>query len=163
MFVRKNLVFALLTLSGISIGCVQSKTEPAYFADLVIVYGKVTLDGNPVSGATITFIPADMSQSGGIGTGVTVISGDYDLTTPQPGSLESQPKGIVPGNYKVTITKLQMPDGSPVPEGTDDAMAMAMDAREAIPAKYSDSDKTELLVEVDHTSPFVQNFELKSE
>lgn len=163
MFIRKNLVFALMTLCGLSIGCSQSDTEPAFFADLVIVNGKVTIDGNPVSGATVNFIPADLSQSGGIGTGVTVITGDYDLITPQPGSLESQPKGIIPGTYKVTITKLQMPDGSPVPEGTDDAMAMAMDAREAIPEKYSDPEKTELLVEVDHTSPFVQNFELQRE
>ncbi len=163
MFGRKYFTLLLFTLFGMSIGCAQSETEPAYFADLVIVNGKVTMDGTPLSGANVTFIPADLSQSGGTGTGITSASGDYDLITPHPGSLEAQPKGIVPGTYKVTITNLQMPDGSPVPQGTDDAMAMAMDAKEAIPEKYSDSEKTELIVKVDHSSPFVQNFELKSQ
>jgi hypothetical protein len=63
----------------------------------VPVTGTVTLDGQPVAGANVSFSPT--SGGGKAAVGTTDASGKFTLTTMKSGD------GAVPGAYLVTITK----------------------------------------------------------
>jgi hypothetical protein len=58
--------------------------------------GKVTLDGKPLAGATVAFVPG--SNGGQKATGTTEKDGTFKLTT---GGKEA----ALPGEYKIVITK----------------------------------------------------------
>lgn len=69
------------------------------------VSGTVTLGGTPVAGATVTFHPSVASEpgqpaQGNAAFGLTNAQGQFQLTT-----FDSN-DGAVPGDYKVTVTKL---------------------------------------------------------
>jgi hypothetical protein len=63
----------------------------------VKVQGIVTLDGRPVDGATVSFMP--LEEGGRNATGLTGSDGVFNLTTDNTGD------GAVPGSYKVVISK----------------------------------------------------------
>jgi len=90
---RTLTIITLLTALSFVMGCGKPylKTEP--------VQGMVTLDGAPLSGASLMFTP-----KGGVGTasyGLTDAEGKYKLQT-----LQGLPDaGTTPGEYVVTITK----------------------------------------------------------
>ena len=63
----------------------------------VPVRGRVTLDGAPLPGATVTFSPK--SPEGRTAAGMTNENGEFILTTIRAGD------GAVPGEYGVAITK----------------------------------------------------------
>jgi len=153
---RRLLILSFALLAG----CSTSKSEPEYLADLVGVTGKVTVNGRPLAGASVTFFPASLDQSGETATAVTDESGQYQLVTARAGGLDAQAAGALPGSYKVTISRLTMPDGSAVPPGTTDADAMALGAREALPPQLSDYEKTKQLVEIEALPSFTHDFEL---
>ncbi len=66
---------------------------------LVAVRGVVTLDGQPVEGASVTFSPEE--DSGKAAGGLTDSEGVFDLTTFSEGD------GALPGDYRVTVTKTE--------------------------------------------------------
>ena len=78
------------------------------------VEGIVTLDGQPLEGALVTFRPE--TPDGKVAVGQTDATGKYTLTTdgglPQKGALE--------GEYKVTVTKIETTE---VPRPTSLAIA----------------------------------------
>ena len=67
--------------------------------------GTVTLDGAPVEGATVTFIP-DARDDGAIKNayGTTDANGKFTLSTPVSGT---KTDGAVLGRHQVTITKIK--------------------------------------------------------
>lgn len=70
------------------------------------VSGTVTINGQPLQGATLNFLSADGSRSA---VGETDARGRYELTTFAPGD------GAVPGEYRVAIMKYElMVDGAPI-------------------------------------------------
>ncbi|GAA4420522.1 carboxypeptidase-like regulatory domain-containing protein [Bremerella cremea] len=75
------------------------------------VEGTVTLDGEPVEGATIMFSPVVRGE-GAPANGFTDAQGHYELTVVQPGEgLSSQVNGgTLPGEYRVTIAKATAAD-----------------------------------------------------
>lgn len=79
-------ILALAFLIG-SFGC-GSSGKP------VKVAGTVTLDGAPLEGVTVMFIPA---KEGRQATGITDSDGKFELTT-----IKSH-DGALPGEYKVTV------------------------------------------------------------
>jgi hypothetical protein len=83
------LCLALAALAGCPGGGTGVGTVP--------VTGTVTLDGSPVSGASVAFSPK--SADGRAAAGVTDASGRFELTTVAGGD------GAMPGSYAVTITK----------------------------------------------------------
>lgn len=85
------LVVCLFSLAGL-VGC-GSGSE----IDTVPVTGKVTLDGDPVEGATVTFVP-DIPK-GHTAVGRTNRGGAYTLMTMEPGD------GALPGSYRITVRK----------------------------------------------------------
>jgi hypothetical protein len=71
----------------------------------VAVKGMVKLDGNPLAGATVTFMPT--GDSGRPATGETDRNGVFHLT-----SLRKD-DGAFPGDYRVVVTKIQAIDPPP--------------------------------------------------
>ena len=94
--------------------------------ELMEVTGTVTLDGEPLSNASVIFSPQPGSKGTGA-NGVTDSNGKYTLKH------QSDTLGIEPGKYYVTFSKWAMADGSPIPEGKT---AADVEAKDIIPKKY---------------------------
>lgn len=136
----------LLLTAALLTGCGGGDNGPEYAEHLVTASGTVTSAGAPLPGATVTFHP---SGAGGVtASGVTDAEGRYRLYTAVPGASADDTLGAVVGDYKVTVSRILMPDGSPVPAGTTPADAMAEDATESLPPRYSDPETTELTMSV---------------
>ncbi|WP_417388437.1 carboxypeptidase-like regulatory domain-containing protein [Gimesia sp.] len=100
------------------------------------VSGTITLDGQPLTQASVTFQP----QSGAPSVGMTDASGKYELAyTPDT-------KGAIPGQHTVRISKMGEP-GSP------------NDTEDQVPAKFNQNSK--LTAEVKEGENTV-NFDLDS-
>jgi hypothetical protein len=134
-------VFGLALLLGA--GCGDSP---------VPVRGTVTLDGTPVAGALVLFLP-----EGGTGrqaSGQTGSDGSFQLTT------SSSNDGALRGKYKVVV---QYSEGPEAPPGGNvkDVMLGLEKAQKAkrpppkyvIPERYSNPEKTELRQEVPANGP----------
>ena len=88
--VRSGVVTACMVLFVLA-GCGRQADEPAP------VEGKITQEGEPVANATITFTPED--GKGRRATGMSGADGTFKMTTRNTGD------GVVPGAYKVTVSK----------------------------------------------------------
>lgn len=84
--------FFLAVTAAILAGCSSGGSRPA----TAPVSGTVTLNGQPLEGATVVFMGEGASQAA---SGKTDASGKYQLTTFEPND------GAVIGNHQVTITK----------------------------------------------------------
>lgn len=98
----------------------KSEADP----DVVPATGTVTLDGKPLEGASVTF-----TGPGQGGTGVTDAAGKYEITHFRAG------KGVRPGDYSVSITKVVMADGTPIPAGTESAAELI--TKDMVPQQYN--------------------------
>lgn len=107
---------------------------------LVPVEGTVTLDGQPLEGAYVQFHPVGETRGTGAAAN-TGAEGRYELIAPD------RSKGAPVGQYRVTISKLVMPDGSPY-SAADGLAPMDSPAREAVPEPYSDFERTVLVATV---------------
>lgn len=105
---------------------------------LVPASGTITIDGQPGANAAIAFIPQGSAPGNG-GTALTDASGKFEIATPQG------KKGLAPGSYKVTVSRRLNPDGSPPDPNTP---PMESSAKESLPVKFTDRDKTELTATV---------------
>lgn len=120
-------------------GCGEA-TNP----NLVPVVGTITLDGQPLVGASVTLVGAGTNTSEG-GTGITDAAGKYEISHFRAG------KGAMPGDYKVVINKMVLPDGSPIPTGTMSAAELGI--RDIIPPRYSSYSNTMLKATVTKDGP----------
>lgn len=118
-------------LLSVTLGCGGSD---ANLPPLVPVTGTITMDGKALESASVTFIPVGATRGNGA-TGYTDSNGKYELATP------GGDKGAPVGQYKVLLSKMVMPDGSPY-RGESGVAPMDSPAREVLPAKYSDYDQT---------------------
>jgi hypothetical protein len=97
----------------------------------VPVEGKVTAKGVPVAHATVSFLPADgTAGEGGIGT--TDADGRFTLTGSRQGD-----SGVVPGKYKVVISRYIDRDGTVLKDYIQADNPLAV---ESVPAPYSSTD-----------------------
>ena len=88
-----NLAVSILVTVGIVLtGCSNSSRARTY-----PVTGTVTLQGKPVAGAAITFVPT--GNEGEAASAITDSNGKYALTTWRAGD------GARPGEYRVKISK----------------------------------------------------------
>jgi len=101
---------------------------------LTPVAGTVTLDGNPVAEAKVTFVPQVETKGNG-GWALTDSTGKYSLKTPQGAA------GVPDGQYKVTVSLRRNPDGT-LPKA--DEPPIESKARETLPPIYSSESKTTL-------------------
>jgi hypothetical protein len=112
------------------------------------VAGKVTLNGDPVAGAKVTFFDA-AGQAAQYGA-VTKDDGTYEV-----------PK-IDPGTYKVTVKKLVARPGVKVPENTPlELLEGSGQATNSLPAEYADPKTTKLTATAAAGDKSEVNLELK--
>jgi hypothetical protein len=90
---------------------------------LVPVTGKVLLNGQPIAGVSLNFVPRDQTKGTGA-FGGTLPDGSYELMH------RTREKGVEAGTYYVTFSRYAMPDGSPIPEGQNLA---DVGAKESLP------------------------------
>ena len=109
------------------LGCGAGTSEK-----LVSVTGTVMLDGAPLDGATVAFIPAKSKQPQP-SWGYSDAAGNYQLKTPEGKT------GISLGEYRIVVSKLVQKDGSPIPKGSQTAAA---DGLELVPFPHSDPRQT---------------------
>ncbi len=109
MSLRVGIVVAVVAVSGLS-GCGGGPK-------LVPVSGTVTLNGKPFRDAEITFVPDPSNKLGLPGLDKTGPEGNYMAMT------EGR-RGLVPGKYKVFVTKVTL-NASKVPAEFKDDPHMA--------------------------------------
>lgn len=132
-------LFFLLTLC---IGC-DSENGPA----TVPVTGSVTWKGDPVEGALVVFLPENSSGDSMLGAQAETDSeGNFQLETYTGGS--NLKAGIQPGNYKVTVTKLEV------------VQDMRRKPKNLLPAKYAETRTTDLTATVSESGEQSFAFEL---
>jgi hypothetical protein len=105
---------------------------------LVPVEGVITLDGKPLSGADIMFVPQGETKGQG-GVARSDASGKFQLL-----SQDRKLKGAPVGDYRVVMNKLVKPDGS---DFVPDPNSGPMDTggfKELLPPAYSDMGQTQL-------------------
>ncbi|HET6425855.1 MAG TPA: carboxypeptidase-like regulatory domain-containing protein [Planctomycetaceae bacterium] len=135
-------------------GCGDSAPKVKH-PDRTKVSGTVTLKGTPVEGATVTLHPV---QKGNGAFGITDASGKFTV-----GTFEKT-DGAVPGDYKISVRKLEAATGGAQPAPGDpgyDPAAKPTEPKHLLPAKYLDFNKSGLDVKVG-TEP-ITNLELKLE
>jgi len=127
--------------------------------DLTRVRGTVTLEGKPLVGAVVSFHP--VSKDGGVALGATDRFGHFGMKTPGLGN------GVVPGEYRVTVTKLaseeKMMDPDEAKQYTSQTGKLPPSPKvtNLVPAKFASSETSGLsaTVKPGATTPF--QFDLK--
>jgi hypothetical protein len=133
----------------VSFGC--GKTKVTVSTDLV--EGVVTLDGQPVAGATVTFTPVK-DGAGAPATGMTDSTGKYALTAIGTGMAGAKPgAGTLPGEYYVGVLKDEMPsvpgsgqEGYQAPQ--TDQVPLAPTMKHVVPEQFNDPQKSGIKVTV---------------
>lgn len=139
-------LLGLIAMISVVAGCSGGKPMPDFVEHLVPTQGKVTMKGKPLEGAVVAFHPADSTSEAIPAFGGTDAAGAYELKTMAVGH-GPQP-GVVAGNYIVTISKIVMKDGSPIPADMTTADAEAEGAREVIPARFTNPERSPLKTQV---------------
>ncbi len=153
--------YSILVCCGLLLGCGSNPEPPEFSQKLVPVMGKVTWKGDPLAGATVRFFPPDPGK-GGLepAEATTDEGGNYTLYTMMgSGASQEDRTGALPGEYKVLISKIVRPDGSPLPPDMTEADALAEGAKQLLPPKYSDGERTTLRETVKPDASAI-NFEL---
>lgn len=132
------LLLSMFVCLGVTLGCSGNAMLP--------VEGTITLDGKPLDGAAISFVPA---EGGRPCSGQTDAQGHFTLASYVAGD------GVPPGEYKVTVVKLdarRQAEAAPVEEGAADDQQVMGNIEQAVkfltPLKYSSPATTDLKVDV---------------
>jgi len=159
----KRIAFSIFTFFlTMLIGCGSNLTK---------VTGKVTLDGQPVEGASVTF--TQKSNPSIMSIGKTDANGVYSVVTFKGG--DKAIKGANPGEYVVSIVKKEE-DGPPkkdtsemtIQEKVNYEMSLTSGSMMKkkfiyhVPQKYEVADRSGLTVEVPAKGSIVKDFELDS-
>ena len=139
----------LLALLLSAVGCGDSKFK---FAP---VEGRVTLDGQPVASARVTFMPQTSRTDGEAGpysTGETDADGRYSLSTTD----ETSRNGAVVGSHRVIIPPRR---AHLDPSKLDTEI---IDAPETIPTNYTHYRRTPLTMDVPANGTSAADFSLES-
>ena len=133
MSLRKFLTLGIVV--GVSTCFAGCGGAPDDAPETVAAKGTVTVDGKPMPGLSVAFIPA----SGKLATGETDDQGNFTLTTNQPGD------GAVVGSYSVAVNH--------IPEEVSEAMPGMDGYKKPEPPpfarKYTDAQTSGLTATVD--------------
>lgn len=136
-----------LSLLILSAGCGGSINADYSQLDLIDVSGTVTLDGQPLSGATVAFETRD----GTFSSGVTDESGAFDLM------FNTEQSGCLPGDK---IVRIQIKTDSENPdEESEEEGGTGNQPQIKIPEQYNKKSTLEVTVDANHTT---FEFDLKS-
>lgn len=129
------------------------------------VTGKVTLKGQPVADARLTFAPVDEKKEGAqAAAGKTDANGVYTLVS----TVNDKDSGALPGQYKVAISKKYI-DGNPSEEEQEEMRKKALESggltsfkqKESLPKEYTSLGTTPLTATVEEKEENVIDFQLK--
>ena len=129
------------------------------FPETHAVTGVVMHQGNPVEGATVTLVPSD--PKGRSASGVTDAEGKFAATSYF--SPEHQPKGALPGDYAITVSKVEireLPEGL-TPEEAQAAFAELGPPKNLLPNAYRSPNTSGLKVTVGDAPPEPLTLELE--
>ena len=141
--------FSLCVLVGAAVVVGLAGCAPTSDVGASTVTGTVTLNGAPVEGATVSFVPAD--DAGKIAAGTTDAQGKFTLTTVKAGD------GAVPGAYNVAISKVEgavAAGGAMTEESRQASMPGAgrapapVEVKDLLPTKYKSAKDSGLTAEV---------------
>ena len=140
-----NALSLSLVLNCAFMGCSESVKKPEW-PDAVPVTGTVTMDGEPLGEAIVIYIP-DGGTVGQGGTGMTEANGKYLLSSQNDkGETVS---GVIPGKYRVAISRMVKPDGSVwTPDATNSTGPATVGAREELAMEYSDPRSSIWLIDI---------------
>ena len=124
------------------IGCGSSGDEwTAKRPAVVPASGKLTFNGGPVEGATISLAP-DPPRDGVPGAfAVTDSDGEFELITFPPDA------GVVPGKYKVSVTKVEAAAAAPDSADHDQPRSKST-AKALLPPKFADAATSGLMLDI---------------
>ena len=117
--------WCVLAVAIVATGCGRS-------GPVLPVNGIVTMDGQPLDGAAVTFYPEEGSRTMG-GTARTGTDGKFVIL----GAKGEQ--GLVAGKYKVTVSKMK---GGPVTDEPTLAAVTEAELKSDLPAIYSNPART---------------------
>jgi hypothetical protein len=148
-----------LLLLYLGVGCEVREPEPAAPPGprLYPVHGTITVDGKPLAGAVVAFVPS-FSDRGTHSVGETRADGSYELVH------RGRP-GAARGDYRVVISYIVGPDGGKptnIPFALNEPVPPPIyeGSRELVPPRYSNFSKTELRAIVEPGGPPI-DFALK--
>jgi len=128
---------AIVAMVLVIVGCTRGSG-----VQTVPVSGKVTYKGQPVEGATISFMPEGETRPA---TAISGPGGAYRLMT-----LDAA--GAMPGHYTVVIRKSDIPTESTKAVSMEEALKLNSrpppQPKELLPAKYADAARSPLKFEV---------------
>lgn len=136
-------VWNVLLVLPLIVGCGGGPSGPVYKTVPASGTVKEKEGDKPVAGALVQFIPLD-AKTGGGAVGMTDAEGKFELVT---GSGDKAKKGVTPGKYKVTISLMVKPDGSPIPPDPTKPPAMVAGI-EALSQQFSNPGMSKLVAEV---------------
>jgi hypothetical protein len=152
---------------GVIAGCAGGGGEEDSYA-LVPVEGKLTLDGRPLEGATITFNASQGNNPPTNGGDITGADGSFSA------KYRNRP-GLAPGSYKITVhqPRAALPGKPPPPDLDPYMMTLAIEsgskrkvgrkpAAADQPWPYSEIDRTPLSHQVSPKGDVDLVFDLKS-
>lgn len=152
--VRRCFVTGLVLLLA---GCSATNSIDYGKVTLVSVSGTVTLDGQPLPGALVTF---ENEESGTMSFARTNSSGSYTL------QFDSDKDGVTPGKKRVrfstvrTMLGLRGEEGAEVGESSTEGEGKSGEKKELVPECYNG--KSTLIIEVTPDSSTI-DFDLKSD
>ncbi len=167
---RRFLAASTLLLASI-LGC-GSYGSPDFLGQLAPVTGTVKVNGEPMAGVQVTFVPYQgirgnkADQSVRLATAVTDEAGKYTLLTPPGGAIDQKELqkyiGILPGKYAATFSCWVLPDGKPwaVADNPQQSPVM-MGAVEKLPPQLGNPMTTPHVVDIKSNGNFSMDFELK--
>ena len=129
--------------------CGSGCGEKGDIVGLVDVAGKITYNGAPVEGASVAFSPASPSNETRSAAGRTEVDGSFYLIT-------HTSRGILPGSYKVTVSKKTEP---PKPMSSEEIDAYVqqngkqplvekIEIKDLLPEKYGKTETSGLSYEI---------------
>jgi hypothetical protein len=135
----------ILTLLFVMLSLVVCGCKPPPPATIP-VNGVVTLDGQPLVAANVSFFPQGETTGRG-GMGQTDAEGRFTVHLHNNQSTEKGAPGLFAGQYKVIISKLVNPDGTPF-IASEDVAPIDSNAKDLVPEAYSNFDLSKLTAEV---------------
>ncbi|MGL4942688.1 MAG: carboxypeptidase-like regulatory domain-containing protein [Thermoguttaceae bacterium] len=141
---KRRLFFATMVLglfgSVVHTGC----QEAGQLSGLAKCSGILTYKGEPVSEATITFVPASQTADSRAGGAISDASGGFQATTLRPGD------GLAPGEYIVLVSKyeFQGPELPPVKQPDGEMAVPSRPQKNILPAKYMAATTSSLKVTI---------------
>ncbi|WDI41062.1 hypothetical protein [Bremerella sp. P1] len=136
-------------------GCSKASLTESY-----PVTGEVIYNGNPVEGATVALIPS--GSIGRSGSGTSDASGQFSITTYV--SPQHQAKGAIPGDYFVTVSKLEVRSIDETgldPQEAEAAFSKLGPPKNLLPKKYANPNRSGIKVKVTDNPPEHLRIELK--